>query len=146
MTTSQAIFDHVTQHLFKQGIAAIDPQIGNCAYRTSDGLTCAVGCLLDDETYEKRFEGYSLGSMFDEYEPQTLPALFREHYSLLSALQGLHDNAMPRYKIADDTHQSDVDLYHSDMTDVAKELRLIAATTNLHFDESLVPERYRHAN
>lgn len=143
--TPQSIFDHVTKHLFKQGVAAIEPQAGNCAYRTSDGLMCAVGCLLDDETYEKRFEGYSLGSMFDEYEPQTLPVLFREHYSMLSALQVVHDNEMPRYEIAEDTNQGDVDLYHSDMNTVARDLRSIATVCGLHFDEALVPERYRHA-
>lgn len=50
-TTKQEIFNKVSKHLINQGELAVrdrkKPTI--CAYRTSDGLMCAVGCLIKDK-------------------------------------------------------------------------------------------------
>ena len=57
--TLQEIFDQVVDHLLTQGKRSIDKNIGSgngCAYRTSSGLSCAVGCLISDEEYRKSFE------------------------------------------------------------------------------------------
>lgn len=146
MTTAQSILDQVTEHLFKQGVAAIDPEGGNCAYRTKDGLMCAVGCLLDDDAYEQRFEGHGLAGLFNEFDEEELPSLFRDHYDLLSQLQTVHDHEMPRYKLEDCEEETSKEIYHEDMMKVVKELRLVASVHQLQLNENLIPEQYRHAD
>ena len=41
----QEVFDRVARHLLKQNAKATSPR-GGCSYRTKEGLSCAVGCLL----------------------------------------------------------------------------------------------------
>lgn len=43
----QELFDTIVTHLRKQGKQAKDAN-GDCVYLTSDGLKCAVGCLIPD--------------------------------------------------------------------------------------------------
>lgn len=59
--TPQDIFDRVSEHLLKQGRAAINPTPHTpsmtCVYRAPNGDKCAVGCLIPDELYRPDFEG-----------------------------------------------------------------------------------------
>lgn len=54
--TPQEIFDAVSSHLLKQNERSTRPS-GGCAYRSEDGLKCAVGCLIPDEKYSYTMEG-----------------------------------------------------------------------------------------
>lgn len=54
------IFDKVKAHLLAQDAKALDPVSGECMYRTSDGKTCAVGCLITDEAYNDCFENFTM--------------------------------------------------------------------------------------
>lgn len=89
--TPQEIFDTVATHLFAQGERAIamEPDTDICAYRTSDGKKCAVGCLIPDELYDPGMEGHSaLGLVNAGF---LLPSFFDKNLPLLDDLQFVHD-------------------------------------------------------
>ena len=97
----QDIFDKSSRHLLNQAARAVEKEKsggmlvnGACRYRSSDGLMCAVGCLIPDELYDPSFEGLGFGSnnelhaMFgiDPDSPKRL---------LLMRLQKIHDESQP---------------------------------------------------
>ena len=41
------IFNRVSAHLLKQNAKAVD-EYGSCCFLTTDGLRCAIGCLIPD--------------------------------------------------------------------------------------------------
>jgi hypothetical protein len=92
--TDQEIFDKVSAHLLSQGKRAMEA--GECVYRTADGLSCAVGCLIAPEAYSEGLEGKGVVDL-------RLRAALRdsgieptyETMILLSELQDLHDRARP---------------------------------------------------
>lgn len=51
------VFETVKNHLLQQKVRA-EKANGLCAYKTSDGLKCAVGCLIKEEFYNHYFEGF----------------------------------------------------------------------------------------
>jgi hypothetical protein len=51
----QVLFDRVITHLFAQGGPAKRDGY-YCCYRTPDGKSCAVGCLIADEHYNPELE------------------------------------------------------------------------------------------
>jgi hypothetical protein len=57
----QEAFDVMLAHLRGQGCRSVAPATDfsgkTCRYRTSGGLRCAVGALIDDEFYLSRMEG-----------------------------------------------------------------------------------------
>lgn len=44
----QEVYDAVARHLLTQNERAVDPITGECKYKTSSGLRCAIGCLIPD--------------------------------------------------------------------------------------------------
>lgn len=62
MKTKQEIFNKVVTHLRKQGRKAmrfVNNELGGstfCAYRTSEGLCCAIGCLIPEDKYRPSME------------------------------------------------------------------------------------------
>ena len=92
--TDQEIFNKVSAHLLRQGKRAVER--GKCVYRASDGLSCAVGCLIAPEAYSRLLEGQGAASM-------PLRAALRASgivptpttMGLLSTLQDLHDRIKP---------------------------------------------------
>jgi len=89
----QEIYNTVMNHLWHQGKQARDQK--SCAYRTDDGLSCAVGCLIPDDLYKKYFEGLSVFSLvryisnMEGYE--SLYSFLEKNNPLLQALQAMHD-------------------------------------------------------
>lgn len=97
---AQQVFDVVATHLFTQGKQAKEG--GGCQYRTHDGLKCAVGALITDESWEKlqqkEFCNGSVDGILqllpEAFEP-TIPAAMvtdNQMLELLNALQRLHDS------------------------------------------------------
>lgn len=83
----QLIFDYVIDFMREQGQCSVTHK-GHCMYRTSDGLRCAVGCLLENHEYKWDMECatvYILNSRGD------LPKPFIPYVNLLLALQEWHD-------------------------------------------------------
>ena len=95
MTMSmKQIHTKVSKHLLQQGKRSEDGQgAGNsCMYRSSDGLMCAVGCLISDDEYHSGIEGHDV----DNYEVRSvlvdaLGADWDRKLDLLSRLQFIHD-------------------------------------------------------
>ncbi len=89
----QEIFDTVATHLFTQGKRAFDETEGLCAYLTSNGNKCAVGCLIPKEAYRESMEGndvYALRAYLWERDI-VIPAITSDNMDLLCSLQAVHD-------------------------------------------------------
>ena len=89
--TAQEVFDHVTQHLLKQGKKAISA-IGACQYRveTAEGvLKCAAGCLIADDEYNRMFEYLTWKNLVKDGK---VPS---DHCQLVCDLQKIHDREFP---------------------------------------------------
>ena len=96
MTTEQDIITRVWLHLNAQGKQAMG--MDACQYRTSDGLACAVGCLLDDAT-AAAFDKQDLTAIDDiaADDIDVIPADLRPHVAFLAVLQVAHDNTYSGY-------------------------------------------------
>jgi len=97
MTMSvREIFNKVEKHLLKQNAKSMNDS-QSCRYRTYDGLSCAVGCLMTDDMYDSSFEGESVQA--DEVEEALTPIVGvneekREiKLGLLYQLQLVHDDS-----------------------------------------------------
>lgn len=89
--TAQEIFDKVITHLRKQGKATNAGGGNTCFYRTRDGKSCAVGCLIPNEEYLPNMEGQNISGLMTNF-PDTMNKLgLSPHIELLKALQWAHD-------------------------------------------------------
>ena len=100
----QRIFDRVARHLLTQRATSImqtyrmgksSPQ---CLYRGSNGLKCAVGCLIPDSRYDPFIEKMGAGDI------PVLKAIFPRNWDrarslgidkFLTDLQIIHDDVSP---------------------------------------------------
>lgn len=99
MLTLQEIYNKVKAHLLTQNARSSFNKRSLCAYRSPEGLKCAVGVLIEDEHYKGEIEGQSLNF----YDPSQLPSLTNQLllsgvdvndinvYYLLRNLQLIHD-------------------------------------------------------
>lgn len=92
MRTAQEIFDTVKQHLLTQNARSENGYSTLCMYRGIEGRKCAVGCLIDDEDYDPKFEGRTVRSLLAEHKlPEPLATEFQRNENLLTSLQDIHD-------------------------------------------------------
>jgi hypothetical protein len=67
MKTKQEIFDVVAKHLLTQKAQARTlveyGSLGECAYRTGDGMRCAIGALINDADYDPTIEGLTVSNL-----------------------------------------------------------------------------------
>lgn len=82
--TAQEVFDQVVAHLMNQGKKSTGDLI--CRYKNSDGLKCAVGCLIGDNEYDNNWEGKRW------YEVVKSGHATYYHNGLIQKLQRVHDN------------------------------------------------------
>ena len=103
---TQEMFDTVCIHLLAQNEKAKSYnggiEHGNCVYKTSRGLKCAVGCLIADEHYNSNLEGKGIEanvpatrSPRNAVEKSIGRELTIKEIRLLSRLQRLHDGYSP---------------------------------------------------
>lgn len=96
-TTAQDIFDAVAKHLLSQKRKALCPytkwEENACRFRTTEGLACAVGCLLTDKEAQK-LDNTSGGISALIYS-KTAPERIHRFSQLLTDLQRLHDTSWP---------------------------------------------------
>lgn len=86
MISNQEAFDKVARHLLTQKRKSIGSK-GGCCYRTNEGLRCAIGCLIPDELYDRRLEGFYVS----ELRELLRKIINNPHMGLLSELQHIHD-------------------------------------------------------
>lgn len=97
----QKLFDRAANHLLNQGEISRDGE--QCLYRGPDGLMCAVGCLIDDDSYNETLEDCNVGddgvwealvnsnpelSDLDERDTEVVQ-------NMLQRLQSIHDQTDP---------------------------------------------------
>lgn len=87
----QEIFDKVFTHIMKQGKPALNSK-GECVYRGKNGLTCAAGCLIDDEQYSPQMEGTTFVGASTIMQGIT-PEWMKEEQMFICQLQNAHDTA-----------------------------------------------------
>jgi hypothetical protein len=101
MNRNQQLFDEVAVHLMTQMEKSVS-QYGTCQYRSHNGKTCAVGCLIDPKRYRRTMEGVAISTDLTE-DDSVVRALERsvgftltpDHLSLLAELQDIHDTYSP---------------------------------------------------
>lgn len=89
--THQETFDTVLAHLRKQGGPAYENN--KCRYRTSDGKSCAAGCLIPDEDYIPGLEGTTAWAV----PVQVLLSKQGHDPELVDSLQHVHDLAATQW-------------------------------------------------
>ena len=88
---AQILFDTVITHLLNQKVQSIN-ESANCLYRGPNGTSCAVGCLIPDEMYDKDMDNMNEDSSIAYVvEHFVTPDYFKDHIELLKRLQEIHD-------------------------------------------------------
>lgn len=121
----QEIFDTVARHIFKQGVPGGQIDMANnfsCQYRGSGGTSCAVGCLIPDDSYRSSMEGNDVEYLLDNYD--VLPSWMGKSRGLLVKLQVVHD-FLPAWRSAS-----------------AMRIKLHRVAMDYNLDSSLVDELY----
>jgi hypothetical protein len=107
MLTNQQIFDRVYVHLLRQNAKSQEVLGGitTCLYRSPEGLSCAVGCLISDEFYSPAIENSSVLELLyptlgdgNEVLRRTLEGSgidLESSGQLLNRLQRVHDGFDP---------------------------------------------------
>ena len=94
--SKQEVFEYIVKHLVRQGEPAMTSRWGECTYRSPEGLSCAVGCIIDDDTYCDSMEGKSVIVLFETKLLETQDFVnpgsdIKGLQRLLSDLQTFHD-------------------------------------------------------
>ncbi len=91
LLNKQEVFTKVKNHLLKQKQKATTPDRAGCWYRTPDGRTCAIGCMISKKEYTPKFDerGLNVNALmntftdhvfkFSKVEPEFLRRLQRIH-------------------------------------------------------------------
>src|ERR1700739_42157 len=97
LTTTQQVFDKVAVHLLTQNEQSMNPSGAFCKYRGANGLSCAVGCLVDDKHYDPQMEDKSPDCIeVMKVLRHTVDIDNHGISSLLNELQLLHDGHEPK--------------------------------------------------
>ena len=91
---NQQFFDVTVAHLRKQGKPAIEP--GFCAYLTSDGKKCAVGCHIPAGVYKREMEGNGSVRLMKDF-PEVAKIFAGVGPALIDEMQKTHDNIRPSH-------------------------------------------------
>jgi hypothetical protein len=89
LTTDEGVFEFVKQHLITQGEKSSSST--SCYYRNSSELSCAIGCLIEDQFYNDGLEFHNGDDpLVIEAVKKSLPNWVINKDMLLS-LQSVHD-------------------------------------------------------
>lgn len=95
------VFNTIQAHLLKQNArsmgeydsAEFTGEDNPCMYRNEDGLSCAVGCLITDDNYDKTIEGMGMTpSVLTAIESSLDIEVDQPLRTMLTELQHLHDS------------------------------------------------------
>lgn len=110
MLTPKEIFNKVKTHLLTQGERAAEQvgpnkeDVASCSYRIGE-LKCAIGCLIPDELYTPKIEGWNVSNIDLPSRQSTLlkgvlvksglNVADHEIRNMLEHLQEIHDSLDP---------------------------------------------------
>lgn len=93
----QAFYDKTVKHIRSFPRQASDS--GTCCYRTTDGLSCAMGCHIPDDKYQTEMEGRVIDKVIEcfphlrELFPTVVSSYGTTYQrTLTDALQWVHDS------------------------------------------------------
>ena len=102
--SAQTIFTRVVKHLRKQGRKSELADGDTCAYRSPEGLKCALGCLIPSRFYDPKMERIAIGPFVKAHKNSKRDKFFNgilkksglntnssRIVDLLMSLQGVHD-------------------------------------------------------
>ncbi len=116
----QLIYEQMREHLLTMPGPAWDDALGSCQYRTRDGNSCLVGCLLTDEAAQEADE--MLDTAVD-IAAQYFPSVDRAG-DFLGEAQDLHDLRAGRFAGKDATEWRETVL--AGLDDLADEYGLLS--------------------
>jgi hypothetical protein len=90
------VFKTIATHMLTQNEVSEDDN--NCLYRTSDGLSCAIGILIDNDNYSEELESQDVhNNAVSTAVSRSLgsPPLSGGDRVFLGALQDIHDYSYP---------------------------------------------------
>lgn len=121
----QQVYDTIASHLLAQGKPArINiKSIVQCAYRTDQGLKCAIGCLIPDDKYDPKMEGKDIRYL-QRVHPNLLPKV---ESKFLTELQIAHDTTFYPYGLT---------AWARHMLSIAKKWKLNPAIIRTHLENS----------
>jgi len=92
----QATLTKIKTHLLKQNKKALIGIGIGCAYRSSNGLKCAIGCLIPDDVYDPKMEG-DLDELLDKFpEMREVFGIQKDDdLEFLLDAQSVHDTGSP---------------------------------------------------
>lgn len=88
------LFVKVANHLIKQGqrsrIVTENDNGQQCLYRGPNNMMCAAGCLIEDQYYDKNYEGVSVGDSRVQIA-LIMSGVDGLHLPMVRELQVIHD-------------------------------------------------------
>jgi len=93
LTEPTDVFNHVIDHLRKQGFQSLFGERATCAYRGDRGAMCAVGVLIADDEYDFSLENKGITLLVEQnlLNPD-LKKRIAPNLEMLIDLQEFHDN------------------------------------------------------
>ena len=88
----QQVFDKVSNHLLTQNAKSVED--GECAYYSSNGTKCAIGCLIPENLYEESMEGNGVSANYVHSALHPI-SVKGDMHDMLVDLQIMHDNQEP---------------------------------------------------
>ena len=99
LQTDYDVFNYVKEHLLNQNQRSLDPWSLQCQYRsqTEDGkvLMCAVGCLIDEDSYSEKIENLSASNEDVMKAIRGSITNWKVNSDMLGELQNIHDEYEP---------------------------------------------------
>lgn len=102
LKTDREVFEYVKDHLLKQNQQSSHGS--GCAYRGPQGMSCAVGCLIDDDHYDEEledndvFDGRVIDALLESvgnWLVEVDDCLSDKRILMLRLLQQIHDCTQP---------------------------------------------------
>ena len=89
------VFKTVAIHLLKQNEVSTGWDGNQCMYRSDEGISCAIGTLIDDDKYYEDLEGKAADAVevIQVIEKSLDTKLTKSDRDLLCKLQNIHDYA-----------------------------------------------------
>lgn len=122
-TSSQELFDYITDFLFKQGGQSTDDGgsgMYSCMYRSPGGRMCAFGCIIPDSIYVPSMEGLSAEMIIEGAVAGTLLGITEDGQSYFQAVSP-HSNLIIRLQQA---HDGPPTYWDSEFAAIAKDFDL----------------------
>ena len=130
LKTDRQVFEYVKDHLLKQNQQSSHGS--GCAYRGPYGMSCAVGCLIDDDHYDEELEDNDVfdGGVIDALLGSVGNWLFEvddclsdKRILMLRLLQQIHDCTQP-YTWEYDLNDLESKIFDDNSDSISDDIRL----------------------